>query len=293
MDLVAQFSDYLRHEKRYSPHTVRSYLKDLDQFSIFVSGEKMEVDWADIRFRDIRTWVMTMMNDGMEARSVNRKISSLKSFYRFLQREGHVKASPTERLIAPKMKKRLPVFIEEDKMVHLIDEVSFGDGFPGMRNRLMVYLFYASGIRLSELSGLKESSLSLRENTFKVLGKRNKERVIPMGPGLREEIELYLAEKEKAFPGTDYLFLTDKGKPLYPKFVYRVVTAMLSMVSTAEKKSPHVLRHTFATHMLNHGADLNAIKELLGHANLAATQVYTHNTFEKLRNIYQKAHPRA
>jgi integrase/recombinase XerC len=293
MDAVGGFVGYIQHEKRFSQHTVRSYSNDLFQFTGFLEKEYGSISIADASYRHIRAWVVSLMEEGLEARSVNRKLSSLKTFYRYCLRERLIEKNPTEKVVPPKNKKRLPVFVEEEQMDFLFDEVSFGEGYSGIRNRMMVGLFYASGIRLSELISLKVSDISFGEMTFRVLGKRNKERIIPFGPSLKEELLYYIKVREELGSSEPYLFLTGKGAKLYPKLVYRVVKKFIGMVSTIEKKSPHVLRHTFATHLLNHGADLNAIKELLGHANLAATQVYTHNSFEKLKSVYQKAHPRA
>jgi len=227
--------------------------------------------------------------------SVNRKISTLKTFYKFMQRQGYIKSNPMDKVVSPKIKKKLPLFIEEKHITALLDDFSFGNDFPGIRNRTIIETFYNTGIRLSELIGIQNFDIDLYNNTIKVLGKRQKERIIPIHSSFAKSLKEYIEIKKSYFTTLDhnYFFVTDKGEKLYEKFVYRVVNKYLTMVTTIEKKSPHVLRHTFATHMLNHGADLNAIKELLGHANLSATQVYTHNTFEKLKTIYKQAHPRA
>jgi integrase/recombinase XerC len=230
------------------------------------------------------------------ARTVNRKITTLKSYFKFLIREGTVTENPMNRVVAPKTSKRLPVFVEQESMNDLFDKIEFGEGYPGVRDRMIMELFYATGMRLSELVNLKDEDLDLYKNVLKVTGKRNKQRIIPFSGNLSGLLKGYLELKGKTFPADEqntHLFVTNKGEKLYPKLVYRMVHHYLNLVTTISKRSPHVIRHTFATHMLNNGADLNAIKEILGHANLAATQVYTHNTIEKLKSIYKQAHPRA
>jgi integrase/recombinase XerC len=236
------------------------------------------------------------MENGISPRTVNRKITTLKSYFTFLIKEGLIQENPMSRVIAPKTSQRLPVFVEQESMKTLFEEVDFGEGYPAERDRLIMELFYATGMRLSELINLKDTDLDLFKNILKVTGKRNKQRIIPFTNNLVVMLGNYLEIKRKAFPGEEqepHLFLTNKGEKLYPKMVYRMVHHYLDQVTTISKRSPHVIRHTFATHMLNNGADLNAIKEILGHANLAATQVYTHNTIEKLKSIYKQAHPRA
>jgi integrase/recombinase XerC len=247
---------------------------------------------------EIRSWLAALMEQGLSPRSVNRKKTALQSFFRFLLKEGVVKENPLKRVISPKMSKRLPVYVEEHSLddLFLRIESSTDTGFGAIRDRLILEMFYATGMRLSELVQLKDSDIDRLGMTIRILGKRNKERIVPFGPSLAQLIERYFQEKKKLFvnlPEAGIFFLTDKGKKIYQKLAYRVVNDYLSTITTLEKKSPHVLRHTFATHMLNKGADLNAIKELLGHANLSATQVYTHNTIEKLKNIYKQAHPKA
>jgi integrase/recombinase XerC len=235
------------------------------------------------------------MEAGVTSVSVHRKISCLRVFFRFLRREGLIKDNPLDKVILPKRKKRLPVFVGEEALRALLDENNFGDDFAGLRNRLIIEMFYLTGMRRAELTGLHKSDIDFSGMTIKVTGKRNKQRIIPLADPLAVRIRQYLQVRNE-LSGTDdeeWLFITGKGNKLYDKYVYNVVKGYLAMVTTIEKKSPHVLRHTFATHMLNRGADLNAIKEFLGHANLSATQIYTHNTFEKLRNIYKQAHPRA
>lgn len=238
---------------------------------------------------------MQMMENDISARTVNRKIATLRTYYKFLLRRDLIKKNPMDKVLAPKQEKKLPEFVEMEKMNELLDVYDFGDDFPGIRNRLMIEMFYVTGMRRAELINLKDPDLDTRGLTIKVLGKRRKERLIPFTNELKRNIEHYLDARERTFgrPDMDYFFITEKGNRIYEKLVYRIVNRHLDLVTTIEKKSPHILRHTFATHMLNKGADLNAIKELLGHANLSATQIYTHNTFEKLKQIYKQAHPRA
>jgi len=245
-----------------------------------------------------------MLELGLTPRSVNRKLTTLKSYFRFLLREGLVDENPMRKVTSPKNAKRLPVFLEKEHIRQLLDDIEFDKGFPGLRDRLIIEMFYATGMRLSELVMMKESDLDFNHCTVKVLGKRNKERLIPFSNKIRDLLQLYLEERsgfiskisisEKEFKEDSlYLFLTDSGRKIYPKMVYRIVNRYLSKVTTLKKRSPHILRHTFATHLLNNGAELNAVKELLGHANLSATQVYTHNTIEKLKKVYKQAHPKA
>ena len=236
-----------------------------------------------------------MMESGKTPRTVNRKITTLKSFYKYLMREQLIIRNPMDRVMSPKPDKKLPGFVEEGKMNLLLDEYRFGEDFRGIRNRLIIEVLYITGMRRAELIQLENSGVDLYEMQITVLGKRNKERIIPFGREYIGVFRNYIKLRDETFPAKEYnnFFLTDSGKPLYPKFVYRVVTTYLRFVTSMAVRSPHVLRHTFATHMLNRGADLNAIKEILGHASLSATQVYTHNTFEKLISIYKQAHPRA
>ena len=273
-------------------HTVISYSRDLDQFEIYL-GEVYELnDLLEAGHQMVRSWIVKLMEVGITARTINRKLSTLKSFYKYSLRQGEITKNPMNKVVAPKTAKKLPEFVEQDKMQLLFRDDVFSNDFASLRDRLMLELLYATGIRLSELVGLKESDVSA--NAIKVLGKRNKERIIPVGNFLMELIQNYLnKKKEISLEQNEHLLLTDRGDKLYDKFVYRKVNYYLGVITTANKKSPHVLRHTFATHMLNNGADLNAIKELLGHANLSATQVYTHNTIEKLKNVHSQAHPRA
>ncbi len=295
MNYKESFLDYLQFEKRYSDHTILSYKTDLDQFDLYVNDESGGSDLSGADVKLIRSWVVQLMESGKSARTVNRKISALKSFYRFMMRGQYINVNPMDKVLSPKSSKRLPSFVEEDKMDMLLDEYEFGQDFSGIRNRLIIEMLYITGMRQAELINLADRDIDLFEQNIKVFGKRNKERIVPFERAYLGVIRSYIDLRNKKFAeaeGTSF-FLTDKGKPLYPKFVYRVVNSYLRFVTTMEHRSPHVLRHTFATHMLNRGADLNAIKEILGHANLSATQVYTHNTFEKLVTIYKQAHPRA
>ena len=285
------FIQHLQFEKRLSGHTLTAYSNDLSQFFKYLETTYAIKSLSEINHTVIRSWIVSMMEQKITPRSVNRKITTLKTFYKYLLRQGIVTESPMLKILSPKTSKRLPVFVEKDKMDQLIDNIDFGDDFEGVRNKLIIELFYATGIRLSELINLKQSDVDIHSSQLKVLGKRNKERIVPFGNELRRSIDSYL--ELKAVSEAEELFISKTGKKLYEKFVYTLVNNYLSQVTTVDKKSPHVLRHTFATHMLNNGADLNSIKELLGHANLSATQVYTHNTVEKLKNIHKQAHPKA
>ena len=288
-----RFYQYIEFEKRYSRHTLTAYKTDLEQFYDFLDGVFETKDIRQVDHQMVRSWIVELMEQGISTRSINRKISTLKTYFKFLLREETVEHDPLQKVISPKSSKRLPVFVEKNSMDVLLDQLEFDEGFKGIRDRLVIEMFYATGMRLSELININESDLDLTKGTVKVLGKRNKERIIPFGMQLSDQLGCYKAEKQACNFDNDRLFVTDKGEKLYEKFVYRLVNRYLSAVTTIEKKGPHVLRHTFATHMLNNGADLNAIKELLGHTNLSATQVYTHNSFEKLKSIYKQAHPRA
>lgn len=285
-----EFLKYLQFEKRYSRHTLVAYTNDLSQFIHFISAEYQITELSEINHSVIRSWIVSLMEQKVTARSVNRKITTLKTFYKFLLRQQKVTQNPMLKVLSPKVSKRLPVFVEKEKMDALLDNTIVDDTFEGKRNKLIIELFYATGMRLSELINLKQIDVDMYASQLKVLGKRNKERIIPFSDALKHEIAYYI--EAKPISDTEYLFINKNGKKLYEKLVYRIVNSNLSLITTANKKSPHVLRHTFATQMLNNGADLNAVKELLGHANLSATQVYTHNTVEKLKNIHKQAHPR-
>ena len=288
--LQNKFITYLSSEKRFSEHTIKSYTTDLKQFISFLSSEFQIIDEInEISFQIIRTWIASLLEKGINPRSVNRKISTLKTYFKFLIREGKLIENPMMKVVAPKSKKRLPVFVEEDQIASLLNEVQFEEGFVGQRNRLIIELFYVTGIRLSELINIKISDVDFNNQSIKVLGKRNKERIIPLSTTTINSLNNFIENNQK----NHFLFTNLEGEKLYNKLVYRLVNKYIGEISSVNKKSPHILRHTFATHMLNNGADINAIKELLGHANLSATQVYTHNTIEKLKTVYKQAHPRA
>ncbi len=294
-NVAEKFIEYIQYEKRYSPHTITSYKNDLAQFFAYLSAVYQLSDIKEVNHLIVRSWMVSLVEKKIDPRSINRKVTTLKSFYRFLLREGILFENPMLKIQAPKIAKKLPLFVEKDKMTLLFDHVNFGEGFSAFRDRLLMEIFYSTGVRLSELINLKEADVDLGQLSLKVLGKRNKERIIPFSHALKQHIADYLELKNKqSFKNKSlYVFVTDNGEKLYSKFVYRLTVKLLGQVTTMKKKSPHVLRHTFATHMLNNGADINAIKELLGHANLAATQVYTHNTIEKLKNIHKQSHPKA
>ncbi len=293
MPHILSFCDYLSHQKRYSPHTITAYKKDLEQFKQFLLTNFELENLKEANSSIIRSWIVQLIEDGVSTRSINRKISTLKSFYKYLLKNKEIEVSPLLKVVTPKTSTRLPVFVGENEMSKLFSEIEYENNFEGIRNKLILELLYSTGIRLTELVNLKLSSIDNSNSTIKVIGKRNKERIIPFGKNLNESIFNYLIERQKITPSENNLFLTKVGKNIYPKLVYRIVNHYLSIITTVSKKSPHVLRHTFATHMLNNGADLNSIKEILGHANLSATQVYTHNTIEKLKNIHKQAHPKA
>ncbi len=294
MEHLTSFLNYLQFEKRYSPHTIVAYEGDLKQFSNFLQETDTE-DEFHVTPKVVRNWLVYMHYNNFKPRSVRRKVASVKVYYKYLLREGLIDNNPASAVLLPKIPRNLPEFVKEKEMDFLLDQVPFGEDYEGVRDRTIIDLFYATGIRLSELVQLRDRSFDLAAGTVKVLGKRNKERLVPMNQTTVNGVLHYMKVRNQTFgeEREDALFLTASGKNIYHKLVYRVVNKHLRMVTTLLKKSPHVLRHTFATILLNRGADLNAIKELLGHANLNATQVYTHNTFEKLSTIYKQAHPRA
>jgi len=288
------FLNYMKYEKRYSQNTLTAYENDLDQFILF--GKKLVEDFCveEVDYHLIRQWIVSLMDNGISAKSVNRKISTLKTFFKFLMREGAIEKNPTDKIAIPKMGKKLPVFVQEKEMNRLLDGRFFTEDFEGRRDKAVVSLFYGTGIRLSELVGIRFSDLNLNEKMVKVNGKRDKQRLVPFPLEISTVLTDYITLRNELFPDAgNFLFLTENGDPVYNKLIYRIVKKQLSLVTTVEKKSPHILRHSYATHLLNRGADLNAIKELLGHANLAATQIYTHTTFEQLKKVYKQAHPRA
>ncbi len=291
-----KFIQYIKFEKRYSKYTLTAYKKDLSQFLFFVEKNYNIFNIKNVDHLMIRSWLAYLMGNSISTRTINRKISTLKSFYRYLIKESIVKKNPMDKIISPKTYKKLPNFIEKNKMDLLFCQTDFGKGFLAARDKLILEMFYATGMRLSELVNIHQSDVDTYNYTIKVLGKRNKERIIPFSNRLNILIITYIKAKQEIINNKEknnYFFVTEKGKKIYTKLVYRIVNHYLNQITTLDKKSPHVLRHTFATHMLNNGADLNAIKELLGHSNLASTQIYTHNTIEKLINVYKQAHPKS
>lgn len=289
-DTVVDFLNYLNFEKRLSRHTVSAYQSDLEQFCHYLDLNGVTPLQADRHV--LRGWVVSLAEQKLSPASVNRKIAALKAFYKFLRKKNLVSKDPAGLLVALKKPRKLPGFVDEVSMSLLFDSVGFEDSGSGRRDQLVMEIFYGTGMRLSELIGLKAGDVNLAGRTLKVLGKRSKERIIPITKGLAGLIEAYLAENQAAAP-SEPLLRTDKGAPLYPVFVQRLVKRYLSAVTSTDHKSPHLLRHTYATHLLNRGADLNAIKELLGHSSLAATQVYTHNAIEELKRTFLQAHPKA
>ncbi len=292
--LLERFQQFIKYEKRFSVHTVRAYMDDLIAFFGFVSVQ-FDVHEPDmVTPAMVRSWMAFLTLEKIQPRSINRKLSSLNAFFRYGLTVGELKKNPVKSIPVLKVKKRLPAYIEKDKMQCLLSETSFPDDFKGRMEYLIVNVLYQTGMRVSELVGLKESHLDLNRNQVKVLGKGSKERIIPVNGGLAELFSAYLLEKKSKFPSntSPFVFLTVKEKPPTARQVYDVVKRNLAIVTTAARRGPHVLRHSFATHLAGNGAELNAVKELLGHASLAATQVYTHNSIERLRDIHRKAHPK-
>ncbi len=286
--------NYLQFEKNYSQKTIDSYGVDLLQFETRIKDYNEELTLTEVDPDIVRQWIVELMAKGYAASSVNRKLSSLRSFYKFLLINKELSIDPTRKIVGPKKKKQLPVFLKESEMNRLLDETDYKEGFVGVRDRLVIEMFYATGIRLSELIGLNDADINLVDSLVKVTGKRNKQRLIPFGNELKESISGYIKIRNDTIAiRSDAFFVKENGERLYSALVDKLVKRQLSKVVTLKKKSPHVLRHTFATAMLNNDANLNAIKELLGHASLSATEVYTHTTFEELKKIYKQAHPRA
>jgi integrase/recombinase XerC len=287
---IEDFLDHLKFEKRYSQHTIISYENDLNKFNLYLINFYDGVVFQEIKLMHVRSYMVSLLEVEMVNSTVARKISTIKSLFKFLIKQRVISSSPLNLIETPKLNKRLPSFIKEDEMDNLLNVIEFEDSFSGLRDKLLITLFYQTGIRLSEMITLKD--ISVREGEIKVLGKRNKERIIPISKSVTRLIQEYQNQKSTYSTNSDCFLITDSGNKMYEKFVYRKVNYYLSLVSSKQKKSPHILRHTFATHMLNNGADLNAIKEILGHENLSATQVYTHNTFQKLKSIHEQSHPR-
>lgn len=292
---IDSYINYLRHEKRYSQHTLSSYKNDLDQFQFFVRKTYPDASLSEITHNHIRSWMVELINNNITSKSINRKISSLRSYYNYLLKQEIVAKNPTIKIITPKIPKRLPEFIQEKNIAQLFDNLIEGD-FEEFRDRLIIELFYITGMRKIELINLSDDDIDISNNVVKVLGKGNKERLCPLLESILSKINRYKELRDSFFEGdlhSKHLFVTSKGAKMYPKFVYNLVKSYLSTITTSNKRSPHILRHSFATHLMNGGADLNAVKELLGHANLAATQIYTHNSIEKLKEVYKNAHPKS
>ncbi|KAA6325401.1 Tyrosine recombinase XerD [termite gut metagenome] len=292
--LIKTYLDYLRYERNYSERTVTIYGTDIKQFQGYVA-ERHIFQAEEVTPEVIREWIMLLMEEGYATTSINGKLSSLRSFYKYLLKQGKITVNPLHKIVSPKNKKPLPVFLRESEMDKLLDETDFGEGYTAYRDHLIIIMFYTTGIRLSELIHLNDSDISFSASVIKVTGKRNKQRLIPFGDELRGEILQYMDIRNEAIPNrdTESFFVRKNGKRLYKELVGKMVKQNLSKVTTLKKRSPHVLRHTFATTMLNHEAELSAIKELLGHNSLATTEVYTHTTFEGLKKVYKQAHPRS
>jgi integrase/recombinase XerC len=299
--LKDRYIDYLRFEKRYSAHTILAYHTDLDDFTKFLSLQYSVTDLLQADHNLIRSWLVSLSDSKISPRSINRKLSTLKSFYRYCQKQGLIKNNPMLKVVAPRTSKQLPVFLTQNNLDDLLGNVKFPNDYNGCRDKMIITLFYATGIRRMELIQILTSDLDLDKGTLKVLGKRNKERIVPLGENVISQLKDYLVARSEYLTENNFtfrninhaLFVSSSGLPVYPRLVHAIVHQYLSLIASNSKLSPHVLRHTFATHMLDDGADLNAIKEILGHSSLAATQVYTHNTIEKLKSIYKQAHPRA
>lgn len=292
--MIEKYLRYLRYERNYSSHTEISYSKDLSQFVGFLEREHPGVDLKEVDGDVVRLWIVSLMNEKVSPRSVNRKLSALKSFYKYLLRIGEIAASPMKRVVGPKTRKPIPSFVKTADMKKILDDDSLDISFVPFRDHTMLELFYVTGIRRAELIGLKDLDIDFGAKTIQVTGKRNKQRLIPLSDNTLYLIEEYMSIRDSEIENlSGYLFVKDNGEQLYPMLVHRIVNNVLKQISTLSKTSPHVLRHTFATDMLNNGADINAVKELLGHSSLASTEVYTHTSFEELKKIYNKAHPRA
>lgn len=288
------FRDYLQLEKNYSPHTVNAYLNDITSFHTFITNEFEQESLLEVNYSQIRSWIVSLVDANISNVSVNRKIASLKSFYKFLLKTKQIETSPLLKHKSLKTPKTLQIPFSEKELDDVLHHIQYPDGFEGIRDKLIIDLFYTTGIRRTELIHLKQNNFDESKATIKVLGKRNKERMLPVLPAILLQIKRYLTERAYLEPiiDSDYLFLTEKGKKMNDSLVYRLINKYFSGVSEKVKKSPHILRHTFATHLLNNGADLNSVKELLGHSSLASTQIYTHNSLAELKKVFNEAHPR-
>lgn len=293
--MVESFLKYIRFEKRYSPKTVRSYQTDLTQFQDYLNKEFSGTPPEEANYGLVRSWIVSLVEEKLDPLSVNRKIACLRSYYKFLMRQELITKDPMVKIKILKTSKKLPHFVNEQDVVKLLDHNDFAQDHEGIRDQLILELFYGTGMRLAELISLKETDINLKDHTMKVLGKRNKERVIPFSASLVPLLKSYLQIRNRDIEKQDHHFLlvTEAGKPVYPVLVNRIVKRYLKAYTSVEKKSPHVLRHSYATHLLNKGAEINAVKDLLGHSSLAATQVYTHNSMEKLKKVFEQAHPKA
>ncbi len=293
MNTKESFIRYIGAEKRYSRHTLTSYSRDIDQFVGWLAVNHPDVTLADVRQAEVRGWMISLLEGGYAASTVHRKMSAVRSLFRYMRRHGTGGSDPMEGLRLPAIPRRLPQFVAEEALEKLLDEYRFGDNFSGIRDHTVIEFLYLTGMRRSELINLRDGDVDLSAGQVRVMGKRDKQRVIPLAPGFAKSLENYKRLRDEEGLTGEWFMVTDRGNKMYDKAVYNIVNRYLEMVTTIEKRSPHVLRHTFATHLLNRGADLNSIKELLGHASLSATQIYTHTTFEKLKKIYKQAHPRA
>jgi len=295
MTLVEKYIDYLRYEKNYSSHTEISYYTDLIQFNDFIKTNYPDIkELTSVDGDNVRAWIIHLMDQKMSARSVNRKLSSLKSFYRYLQKTGYISISPLKKISGPKAKKGIPSFVNYNDMEKVLDMETMNDNFSAYRNKVILELFYVTGMRRAEVIGLKDVDVDLYSENIKVTGKRNKQRIIPISKNTVNLIRSYMEVRDQKFGNqTGTFFVKEDGSEMYPMLVHRIVSSQLKWIPTLSKVSPHVLRHSFATGMLNNGADINAVKELLGHSSLASTEIYTHTSFEELKKIYSKAHPRA
>ncbi|MFK8061231.1 MAG: tyrosine-type recombinase/integrase [Polaribacter sp.] len=291
--MINSFLDYISLEKKYSLHTVTAYKNDLISFRDFLETEFNQENLVEVHYNQIRSWVVSLVDLKVSNRTINRKISSLKSFYKFLQKTHQIQANPLSKHRALKVEKKIQVPFSSKEINAAISQLEISNDFTSIRNKLIIELFYSTGIRRTELINIKEIDISLSDKTIKVLGKRNKERFVPLLSSVIQTLDKYLELKKEFSIGLEELFITKKGNKIYETLVYRIINSYFSSISSKEKKSPHILRHSFATHLLNEGADLNSVKELLGHSSLASTQVYTHNSLDAIKKVYNKAHPKS
>lgn len=293
--MIEKFLEYIGFQKRQSPHTQSSYRNDLEQFAAYLNDTYQIKDLLQADYHLVRSWIIALSEENLQPSSINRKIATLKSFYKFLVKQNYLEANPMLRIRPLKTAKKTPQFVAEQDILTLLDTIEFEESFSGYRDKIVLEILYNTGIREAELLTLTEPDINYIRQEMKVLGKGNKERIIPITPSLSYDLQKYVYYKQRTFPKLNHLYfiVTDKGEPAYPMLIYRIVNKYLKLVSNTDKKSPHILRHTFATHLLNKGAELNAIKEILGHSSLNATQIYTHNSLEKLKEIFEQAHPKA